>query len=108
MVTVESADGVRTYRNHEPERLVECLGRTTGPVTVQEAWHLLRVASGDDSSWCFCIARAEKDWRPCEDEPANLVAPTASDLAEQLLSKGGFTVAGSDLRAWRDELDDKN
>lgn len=94
LVTVGFEDGVRHYRNHTPERLLEIVG-IGGAVEVCEDYVVLRHRTDHRGAHLFSVARAEWPWIPCDDTPLTSAAPEA--LAERLRTHGGVVVAGPDV-----------
>jgi hypothetical protein len=79
-------------KNHEVERLAEILGGMSGEVTVQESWSLLQV-----HNYCFSLARAHHQWKPCLYVSDSRGSVTTEELAGLLGEPGGFSIPISDI-----------
>lgn len=84
-LTVDFGDELKTYRNHDVERMVEIIG-VGGTIQACERFCLLKNVAG----YCFSIVDADRPWTPCDFEPITSFSPEA--LAERLQTRGGFSV----------------
>ena len=85
VITVDYGDEIKTYRNHDPDRLVDIIG-IGGSVYACELSRILRSAG----SYCFSVSRADVPWIPCDFRPLRSTTPQA--LADRVITHGGFVV----------------
>jgi hypothetical protein len=97
VITVAFVDKVGRFRNHQADQILQ-VAQPGEQVRVFEGYGILGVAIDHFVSQSFCLADADKPWRPCSID--RLTSVTPESLAERLVSRGGFTVPGELLKDW--------
>ena len=92
IIVVSLADGdLVRYRTHSTRR-IRRIAKPGDEVIVCESYRILRVPGPRGTTRLFCIALDRDDLQPCSAAPITAATPEA--LAEQLATRGGFSVPG--------------
>jgi hypothetical protein len=97
LITVDFGGEVKSYWNHEVERIVEIVG-IAGEVRICEDYLLLR----GGGNYCFSILAADESWTPCDYQSISSASP--QDLAQRVKTHGGFLVPGDSVETDRSIL----
>jgi hypothetical protein len=96
IVAFDPDGGLVRYRTHSTDQI----RRITTPgdeVIVCESYRILGIPGPRLTTKVFCIALDRDELRPCSASPITAATPEA--LAEQLATRGGFSVPGQEVLA---------
>ena len=97
VIVVSLADGdLVRYRTHSTRRIRRIV-KPGDEVIVCESYRILGVPGPRGATRLFCIALDRDDLQPCSAAPVTAATPVA--LAEQLATRGGFSVPGQEVLA---------